>query len=77
MAWEHEGESDWIGEDEETSLYDVRCLEASPDALRVQQEGERPWWVPRSVVCDSSEVREQGQCGRLDLKLWWTVKGTR
>jgi len=66
---------DWISQDEEVSFYDVTCIEASPEALRVQQAGERPWWVPRSVVCDSSEVREQGQRGRLDVRLWWVERG--
>jgi hypothetical protein len=74
---EYEGSGDWISEDDEESLYDVHCIEASPDALRVQQEGERPFWVPRSVVCDSSEVRNQGDRGRLDLKTWWLEKGQR
>jgi hypothetical protein len=67
---------DWIPDEEEVSLYDVVVAVETELALLVRvPETGREAWVPRSVVCEGSEVRSLGDRGRLDVRVWWLEKG--
>lgn len=66
-------------EGDEPFEYDeqVICVHDSGEALKVTPvhlHKPIPFWVPKSVIHDDSEVYEKGGEGKLVVKTWWAQK---
>lgn len=60
-------------EDDVVELSDVRCIGATPLAIRVVIDG-RPHWIPQSQIADDSEVYAVSHHGRLVITGWFARK---
>jgi len=59
--------------DEPVELWDVYVLRETSRAILVQIDNADVW-VPKSVLHDDSEVREEGDEGILIVHYWWAEK---
>ena len=64
--WERGKEPHYLGK--------VKCLHETEKALLVTGKDEEEYWVPKSVVCDESEVCGGGDKGELVVFTWWAEK---
>jgi hypothetical protein len=68
------------GRNEDTESFEgVYCDHETDKALHciqdVQEDGDLdPFWVPKSVVDDDSQVYQKGHRGTLVVKHWWAAK---
>lgn len=56
------------------AIEDVECTDETPDAICIEKEGDEPFWVPRSVVHEDSEVLNVGDEGTLLVDHWFAAK---
>lgn len=49
---------------------DISVAKETDKAILVEIEGEE-FWVPKSVIHEDSEVKEEGTEGILIVKRWW------
>ncbi len=57
--------------DDPYTIGEGKAAGETPKALRFEPEEGEPFWVPKSVIHDDSEVWEGDQKGTLVVKLWW------
>lgn len=54
-------------------IHEVVCLKSTKKALLVEIDGDEHW-IPKSVICASSEVETDGDVGELHVEQWFAHK---
>lgn len=60
-------------DDETFEVDDCEAIHETEKAVLIKLDDEE-WWVPRSVICEDSEVANSGDEGTLTIKRWWAEK---
>jgi len=81
MSFLHDGESEDRGDMDDgympSAVGVVRCVGETGSALKMRKgKGFKStsFWVPKSVIHDDSEVRGEGDSGKLVVLAWYADK---
>jgi hypothetical protein len=56
-----------------TTICDAECMKETASALLVLVDGD-PFWIPKSVIDDDSEVSVAGDKGDLIIATWFAER---
>lgn len=63
--------------DEAYTFGEAECVAETDKAIGVLRDDAgdtEPFWIPKSVIHDDSEVWKKGDEGELVVKYWWAEK---
>jgi hypothetical protein len=66
--------ADFNRREEDHEIPRATCIGETAKALKVEHSSGEELWVPKSVICEASDVKELGDYGTLVIPQWFAKK---